>query len=210
MQDKAKKNDTFPSAHNIMQEHSRLGLKLREDFFNNHADNLDLASREMAKALAKGRKILVCGNGGSAADAQHIVGELVNRFLMDRPPLPAIALSTDTSVLTAIGNDFGYEQIFSKQVQALGQSDDVLLGISTSGNSPNVVMALKVAKEMGIFTVGLVGDAGQMGSLCDILLPVPKAITPLVQEIHITAGHMLCRLIDYYLFENVNELQLNT
>ncbi len=201
--------NTLPTAHNILQEHAKLGVQLRKDFFANHTEDIILAARTMAQAIAQGKKILLCGNGGSAADAQHIAGELVNRFLLDRPPLPAIALTTDTSVLSAIGNDFGFDQVFTKQVQALGQEGDVFVGISTSGNSPNVLLALGAAKQLGLHTVGLVGNAGQMAPLCDILLPVPHAITPLVQEVHITAGHMLCRLIDYYLFENIAELGLD-
>ncbi len=205
----SKGKNALPTAHSIMQEHAKQGIQLRKDFFINSADKLDFAARTMARAIAQGKKILLCGNGGSAADAQHIAGELVNRFLMDRPPLPAVALTTDTSVLTAIGNDFGFDQIFAKQVQALGQKGDVFVGISTSGNSPNMLQALAAAKQLGLHTVGLVGNAGQMAPLCDILLAVPHAITPLVQEIHITAGHMLCRLIDYYLFENITELDLD-
>ncbi len=197
-------------AAQIIAEHASEGLNLRKDFFAKQDANIILAAKTMATAIAQGGKILLCGNGGSAADAQHIAGELVNRFLLDRPPLPAISLSTDTSILTAIGNDFGYEQIFSKQVRALGHSGDVLLGISTSGNSPNVVKAFNEAKSMNIITIGLTGNAGQMANLSDILLAVEHTSTPLIQEVHITVGHLLCRLIDYYLFENVQELGLSS
>ncbi len=202
-------NNQLPSAAQIITEHAAQGVSLREDFFAKQDENIIAIAKNMALALAGGNKILLCGNGGSAADAQHIAGELVNRFLLDRPPLPAIALSTDTSVLTAISNDFGYEQVFSKQIRALGQSGDVLLGISTSGNSANIVQAFHEAKAMGILTVGLIGNGGQMADLSDMLLTVPHSSTPLVQEIHITVGHLLCRLIDYFLFENVQELGLN-
>ncbi len=195
-------------ATKIIAEHAQEGLNLRKDFFAKNDEIIILAAKKMALAIAQGNKILLCGNGGSAGDAQHIAGELVNRFLLDRPPLPAIALTTDTSVLTAIGNDFGYNQVFSKQVRALGQSGDVLLGISTSGNSTNVVAAFNEAKSMEITTIGLIGNGGQMAELSDILLAVPHGLTPLIQEIHITVGHLLCRLIDYYLFENVQELGL--
>ncbi len=192
----------------IITTHAQEGLTLRAAFFQENATRIIETGRTLALALARGHKIFFCGNGGSAADAQHLAGELVNRFLMDRPPLPAIALSTDTSILTAIGNDFGYEQIFAKQIQALGQPGDVLVGISTSGNSINVITALTEAQRRGLTTVGFVGRSGQMASLCDIVLSVQHASTPLIQEIHITLGHMLCRLIDYYLFENINELGL--
>ena len=158
----------------------------------------------MAVAVARGGKILLAGNGGSAADAQHWAAELVNRFLMDRPPLPAIALTTDSSVLTSIGNDFGYDLVFSKQVQALGRPGDVFVGISTSGNSANVFGALQAARKQSLFTIGLTGDGGgRMAPLCDILLAVGHPSTPLVQETHAAIGHMLCALTDYYLFENV-------
>lgn len=211
----------------IIARHSREGAELRQIFFDRHAATLRDAALRIATALAQGNKLLLCGNGGSAADAQHLAGEFVNRFLLDRPPLPAIALSTDTSVLTAIGNDFGFAQIFAKQVRALGQSGDVLLAISTSGNSPNVLEALRAAREQGLLTVGLTGkDGGIMGgamgeaegeaegetgakgegALCDILLDVPHTHTPLVQEVHIAAGHMLCQLIDHFLFENASAL----
>lgn len=198
-----------PSALDIITTHARQGAELRQTFFARHAQNLEDAASRMAVALAQGHKLLLCGNGGSAADAQHLAGEFVNRFLLDRPPLPAIALSTDTSVLTAISNDFGYSQVFAKQVQALGQPGDVLLAISTSGNSANVLEALRAARGQGLFTVGLSGaGGGAMADGCDILLDVPHAHTPLVQEIHIAAGHMLCQLVDHFLFENVSGLAL--
>lgn len=187
--------------------HAQDGLQLRREFFDAQASAVRETAVAIAAALALGHKILLCGNGGSAADAQHLAGEFVNRFLLDRPPLPALALSTDTSVLTAIGNDFGFEQIFAKQVRALGQKGDVLIGISTSGNSPDVVEALRVARERGLLTVGFTGrGGGAMASLCDRLLNVPHASTPLVQEVHITVGHVLCLLVDYFLFENVAAL----
>lgn len=187
--------------------HAEDGLRLRREFFAVQAPLLRETAAQMAAALACGHKLLLCGNGGSAADAQHLAGEFVNRFLLDRPPLPAVALSTDTSVLTAIGNDFGFEQIFAKQVMALGQEGDVLLGISTSGNSPDILAALRVAKERGLMTVGLTGrGGGAMAPLCDLLLDVPHTSTPLIQEVHISAGHVLCLLMDYFLFENVAAL----
>ena len=188
----------------IIARHAEEGVRLRAAFFEANAAKVAEAARSVAVAMARGNKLLLAGNGGSAADAQHWAGEFVNRFLIERPPLPAVALSTDTSVLTAIGNDFGYEQIFAKQIKALGQPGDVFLGISTSGNSPNILEALRIARSRKMLTIGLTGEGGgRMTALCDILLAVPHPSTPLVQELHAAVGHLLCQLIDYYLFENV-------
>ena len=164
------------------------------------------AARHMAAVLKAGNKVLACGNGGSAADAQHFAAELTGRYERERPGLAGIALTTDTSALTAIGNDYGFEKIFAKQVQALGVAGDALVAISTSGTSANVIEALKTARDKGLVTVGLTGQAGDMAPLCDYLFCVPSASTPLIQEVHIALGHMLCRLVDYYLFEAVAEL----
>lgn len=154
-------------------------------------------AEEMAKALAAGRKILLCGNGGSAADAQHIAGELLSRFESDRAPLPAIALTTDTSVLTAIGNDYGYDQVFERQVKGLGVKGDVLIAISTSGRSPNILKALDTARSMGVVTIGFTGrKGGEMKSRCDVLLAAPSDRTPVIQQIHITAAHIVCGLVE--------------
>jgi len=153
------------------------------------------------EALRRGNKILFAGNGGSAADAQHLAGELVSRFAYDRPGLAAFALTTDTSVLTAIGNDYGYEQLFARQVQAVGVAGDVLFGISTSGRSPNILAALRVAREKGLVTVGLTGRlGGQMPELCDHLLRVPSDSTPRIQEGHIAMGHAICQIIEAHMF----------
>ncbi len=188
----------------MIAHHAEEGARLRREFFSTYDEQIAAAARQMAVSVARGGKVLFAGNGGSAADAQHWAAEFVNRFIMDRPPLPAIALTTDSSILTSIGNDFGYDLVFAKQVQALGKSGDIFVGISTSGNSPNVVKALEIARNMGLFTVGLTGDGGgKMAPLCNILLAVPHSSTPLVQELHAAAGHMLCALTDYYLFENV-------
>lgn len=187
-------------------EHASAGTALRERFFAENTDLVADTARIMATRLAHGNKILFCGNGGSAADAQHLAAEFVNRFVLDRPPLPAIALTTDTSILTAIGNDFGYDQVFSKQVRALGNPKDILVGISTSGNSGNVVKAFEAARENSVMTIGLTGkDGGKMAELSDVLINVPENSTALVQEIHITVGHLLCGLVDYFLFEIVKE-----
>jgi D-sedoheptulose 7-phosphate isomerase len=162
----------------------------------------------MAVSLARGGKILLCGNGGSAADCQHIAAEFTNRFMMERPPLPAMALTTDSSVLTSIGNDYSFERVFEKQVSAFGNPGDVLVGISTSGHSPNVLQALKRARERQLVTIGLTGGGGgSMADCYDHLLLVPDERTPLIQEIHIAAGHLLCSLVDHYLFEGVEEIR---
>ena len=195
------------SALEIIARHAQDGARLREEFFRAQASDLREAALRAALCLAGGGKILLCGNGGSAADAQHLAAEFVNRFLMDRPALPALALSTDTSVLTAIGNDLDFSQIFARQVEALGRKGDLLVGISTSGNSANVLAALQTARRTGLFTVGLTGQGGGgMAPLCHILLETPTRHTPLVQELHIAAGHLFCQLTDYYLFENVTAL----
>ncbi|MCS6785704.1 MAG: D-sedoheptulose 7-phosphate isomerase [Thiobacillaceae bacterium] len=152
-------------------------------------------------ALTHGNKILFAGNGGSAADAQHLAGELVSRFGYDRPGLAAFALTTDTSVLTAIGNDYGYEQLFARQVEAVGRPGDILIAISTSGRSPNVLNALRVARDRRLVTVGLTGrSGGHMPPLCDYCLRAPADSTPRIQECHISLGHTLCFLIEQALY----------
>jgi len=153
------------------------------------------------EALRNGKKILFAGNGGSAADAQHLAGELVSRFAYDRPGLPAFALTTDTSVLTAIGNDYGYERVFARQVEAVGNAGDVFVGISTSGRSPNVLSALDAARAKGLVTVGMTGrGGGRMPERCDYLLRVPSDSTPRIQEGHIAMGHAICQIIEAQMF----------
>jgi D-sedoheptulose 7-phosphate isomerase len=163
------------------------------------------AARAMAQTLHGGGRVLACGNGGSAADAQHFAAELLNRFEMERPPLAAIALTTDSSTLTSIANDYDYRQVFAKQVQALGRPGDVLLAISTSGNSPNVLAAIERAQQQGVITVALTGrDGGPIARALratDIELRVPHASTAHVQEVHILALHCLCDAIDQLLFK---------
>jgi D-sedoheptulose 7-phosphate isomerase len=150
-----------------------------------------------------GSKLLVAGNGGSAADAQHIAAEFVSRFNFDRPGLPALALTTDTSILTAVGNDYGYEHLFRRQIEANGQAGDVFLGISTSGNSPNILQGLEAARLKGLMTFGLTGaSGGKMKALCDYCLCVPSSDTPRIQEAHILIGHTLCAMVELALFEN--------
>ena len=195
------------SALDKVLEHGRNGAEVRIDFFEEKGPMLVDLARAVALCLTRGGKVLFCGNGGSAADCQHLAAEFVNRFMLDRPPLPAIALTTDTSALTAIGNDFGFDQVFEKQVLALGNSGDVLVGISTSGTSPNVLSALRAGKKKGMVTVGFSGGTGgEMLPVCDFNVLVPSDSTPIIQEIHIAAGHMLCLLVDHFLFEAVDEL----
>jgi D-sedoheptulose 7-phosphate isomerase len=154
-------------------------------------------------SLLSGGKILLAGNGGSAADAQHIAGELVSRFAFDRPGLPAIALTTDTSIITAIANDYGYEKLFERQIQALGNSGDVFVAYSTSGSSKNIVTALKEAKRKQIVTVGVTGkNEGPMNEYCDYVFAVPSSLTPKIQEGHLVIGHTLCGLIEKEIFGN--------
>jgi D-sedoheptulose 7-phosphate isomerase len=157
-----------------------------------------LAAAEAAtEAVRNGNKIVFCGNGGSAADAQHLAAELVGRLVRDRRALPGLALSTDSSALTCIGNDFGFDEVFARQVEGLGRSGDVLVAISTSGNSPNVIRAVEVAKPMGITTVGLLGrNGGKLAPLVDLPIVVPAEETARIQEAHIFLGHVLCALIE--------------
>ena len=163
--------------------------------------SLEAASRACIASLQNSGKILLAGNGGSAADAQHIAGEFVSRFAFDRPGLAAVALTTDTSILTAIGNDYGYEKLFARQVQALGQKGDVFICYSTSGQSPNVLLALKEARLRGLICIGLTGNrGGPMRELCDYLLEVPSADTPKIQEGHLVLGHILCGLVEAAIF----------
>ncbi len=154
----------------------------------------------MADALVSGHKVLIFGNGGSAADAQHMAAEFVNRYVIERPPLAAIALTTDTSILTSIGNDYDFDDIFSKQVIALGKKGDIAIGISTSGNSKNVIKAINAAKETGIFTIGFTGRGGKLASCAEMVFAVESDITARIQEVHITLGHILCELVDRNLF----------
>ena len=156
-------------------------------------------------ALRQGNKILFAGNGGSAADAQHLAGELVSRFNYNRPGLPAFSLSTDTSVLTAIGNDYGYEHLFARQIESVGNAGDVFFGISTSGRSPNILKALQAARTKGLLTVGLTGcGGGLMPEYCDHCLRVPSDSTPRIQEGHILIGHTICCLIEQQMFPKVS------
>jgi D-sedoheptulose 7-phosphate isomerase len=157
----------------------------------------------LARSFRQSRKVLLCGNGGSAADCQHIAAELMSRLTRDveRPGLPAIALTTDTSFLTAFSNDCGFEGVFARQVQALGQADDVLIAISTSGESPNVLRAVNAAKDLGLHTIGLVGDAGRLASMVDIAIEIPSRNTQYIQEAMLAVEHILCDLTERALFD---------
>ena len=160
-------------------------------------ESLVQASQLAVETLKNGNKILLCGNGGSAADAQHIAAELTGRYKTERRGLPGIALTTDTSALTAIGNDYGYDRVFDRQVEALANKGDLIIGISTSGNSKNIVSALKLGRELGCKTLGFSGrDGGAMNEVCDINLIVPSNNTPRIQEMHILFGHTICQIID--------------
>jgi D-sedoheptulose 7-phosphate isomerase len=158
---------------------------------------------EIIQAYKRGNKTLLAGNGGSAADAQHIAAEFVSRFYFDRPGLPSIALSSDPSAVTAIGNDYGYENLFARQVEAHGKSGDIFIGISTSGKSPNVLKAIEKAKKMGLKTVALTSaKGGQMAAMCHFAIQVPSEITPKIQECHITIGHAICAGVEEALFKD--------
>lgn len=159
--------------------------------------DVEKASLMVIETLKNGNKILLCGNGGSAADAQHIAAELTGRYKSERRGLPGIALTTDTSALTAIANDYGYDRVFDRQVEALANRGDLLIGISTSGNSPNILSALRVAKEGGCQTIGLSGrDGGLMNGVCDLNIIIPSDDTPRIQEMHILIGHTICQAVD--------------
>lgn len=174
---------------------------LKREFIEENSERIFTVFKEIAERVKEGNKILLCGNGGSAADCQHIAAELVGRFGMERRALPAIALTTDTSILTAVANDYSFDRIFERQVEALGREGDVLIGISTSGNSENVVRAVEKAKEMGVLTVGFLGrDGGKLAGLVDHPLIVKSFSTPRIQEVHITLGHVLCDFIEKFLF----------
>ena len=163
---------------------------------------IESAAKTKLDCYKSGHKVMFAGNGGSAADAQHLAAELVNRFRFDHIGLPAIALSTDTSILTSIGNDYGYDFLFSRQIAAQGTAGDVFIGISTSGNSKNILQALSVCKEKNIYTIGLTGgDGGKMLSLCDNCIVVPSKETARIQESHILIGHILCEIVENALFK---------
>ncbi len=170
-------------------------VKLR--FVEQNASRIEAVARRMAGVLQRGGKLLFFGNGGSAADAQHLAAEFVNRFLLDRGALAAVALTTDSSALTSIGNDLGFDQVFSRQVEAMGRAGDLVVAISTSGNSPNVLRGVEAARRLGCATVGFTGGSGgRLAGAVDDAFVVPSAETPRIQETHITLGHVLCGLVE--------------
>jgi D-sedoheptulose 7-phosphate isomerase len=176
-------------------------IQAKQGFLNDGLDVLEAAIEALTDCFRKGNKLLLFGNGGSAADAQHIAAEFVNRFRIERPPLPAIALTTDSSALTSIANDYGYIDVFAKQVRALGKAGDLAIAISTSGNAANVLAALEVCKQLNITTVGLTGGGGKMTGHVDYLLRVSAARnTARIQETHILIGHVICEMVDAKLF----------
>ena len=181
---------------NVLRE----SLEVKEQFIKNNLDLIQRGADSLATCITSGHKVLLFGNGGSAADAQHIAAEFVNRFQVERPPLAAIALTTDTSIITSIANDYHFDQIFSKQVRALGQKDDIAIGISTSGNSRNVLQAIHAARDIGMFTIGLTGRGGKLAECADLVFRVESDTTARIQEAHITLGHILCDLLERILF----------
>ena len=181
----------------LLLQHVQEAVALKQAFFAAEADHILAQAADMAERLKRGCRILVCGNGGSAADAQHFAAELTGRYVKERRALAGIALTVDTSALTAIGNDYGFDRVFSRQVEALGRPGDLLVGISTSGNSPNVIQAVAAAKELGMRTLGLLGrDGGQLKDLVDDPLVVPSQVTARIQEIHLMTYHFWCEAID--------------
>ncbi|MFC1984903.1 D-sedoheptulose 7-phosphate isomerase [Chloroflexota bacterium] len=189
-------NEASPMHHEIvgwLQESAQVNSYLAESKVSEIERMVDL----ITTAYKAGRKVVLFGNGGSAADAQHIAGELVGRFKLNRRAFPAIALNTNTSILTAVANDYGYEVVFSRQVEALVNDKDVVIGISTSGESPNVIEAMKAAKIKGAITIGLTGgNGGKLAEVADLALVVPSDSTPRIQEAHITIGHIICQLVE--------------
>ena len=179
-------------------------IMAKEAFVRESTDDLLRLADWIRETFADGGKLLIFGNGGSAADAQHLAAEFVNRFLINRRPLPALALTTDSSVLTSIGNDFSFDQVFVKQVQALGRPEDLALGISTSGTSANVVKAMQAAREIGMRTAALTGGTvrpgGDLATLCDLVLNVPADATPHIQETHLWIEHVLCEIVEKQMF----------
>jgi D-sedoheptulose 7-phosphate isomerase len=188
-----------------MEKRIAIGLKesnkAKEDFYRSSKDEICRLVTAIIEVLLNGNKILIFGNGGSAADAQHMAAEFVNRFLIDRPPLAALALTTDTSILTSVANDFSFEEIFVRQIIALAKEGDLALGISTSGNSANVIKGIEQAKEMGLKTATLTGGSGgRLADMADFSLNVPTSFTPHIQETHLWTEHLLCQLVDEEMF----------
>lgn len=174
-------------------------IKIKEKILrdNNLIKRIDLVSQTIINAYKSNKKVILFGNGGSAADAQHLAAELMNKFYLDRKSLPAIALTVNTSILTAIGNDYSFEQIFCKQLEGISEKEDIAIGISTSGNSKNVIEGLKLAKKNKLFTVGFTGkNGGKINNIVDVCINIPLDDTPKIQEVHITVGHIICEIVE--------------
>jgi D-sedoheptulose 7-phosphate isomerase len=190
----------------ILADNLKGSIAAKEEFARTQSEAVFRLVRAIASSLKNGGKLLLFGNGGSAADAQHVAAEFVNRFLIDRPPLAAVALTTDSSILTSIGNDFSFDDLFSKQIIALGREGDIALGISTSGTSPNVVQGLEAARDKGLVTAALTGgNGGVVKDLADHVLIAPTSFTPHIQEVHLWVEHLLCQLVDEVLFGTLSE-----
>lgn len=184
---------------------ARESIETKRNFFDTNAELVARAAESIISSVRAGGKVLTFGNGGSAADAQHIAAELVNRLNYDRPPIAAVALTTDTSILTSVGNDSSFDELFERQLRALGRGGDVALAISTSGNSPNVLRAVEAARELGVKTIALTGrDGGKLAKAVDVALIVNARSTQRIQEAHITIGHILCELVEDALYKGSN------
>ncbi|MFH2045070.1 MAG: D-sedoheptulose 7-phosphate isomerase [Pseudomonadota bacterium] len=185
---------------NIIENIVEESIELKRKFIKSNLDLIINGAGKISDCIVSGHKVLIFGNGGSAADAQHIAAEFVNRFKIERPPLAAISLSTDTSILTSIGNDYSFDDIFSKQILALGKQFDIAIGISTSGNSKNIIKAVEAAKRIGLYTIVFTGRGGKLASLADMVFSVESDITARIQEVHILLGHIFCELVDRNLY----------
>jgi len=195
----AKASETGNSKSATIEAYLKRGARLREQTIALSGD-IERAADEISNTFRKGGRLYAFGNGGSAADAQHIVAEFTGRFRKEREPLPAEALTTNSSAVTAIANDYSFEEIFARQIKALARPGDIVIGISTSGQSKNVLMGLEAARKANAKTIGLSGQKGQMKPYCDVLLSVPNNETSLIQEVHISIGHLLCLLVEENLF----------
>ena len=195
----------------FIENYIQASIETKQKILNdkNIIETINQAANAIINAYKNGKKVLTAGNGGSAGDAQHIAGELVSKFFFDRPGLSAFSLATDTSILTAIGNDYGYEKSFSRQIQANANEGDVFIAISTSGNSENIVNALVESKKKNVTTIGLVGEKTcKMDDICDYIIKVPSDSTPTIQESHIMIGHIICALVEEAIFKGEKELTM--
>lgn len=193
----------------FIKEQIKSSIEVKQAIFNDNTllNNIDKAAQVLVNTYKNGCKVLIAGNGGSAGDAQHVAGELVNKLYFDRPGLSCIALSTDTSVLTAVGNDYGFDRIFLRQIEANGNSGDVFIGISTSGNSENIVKAMEFCKTRNIITIGLSGaEKCKLDEVCDHIIKIPSYETPRIQESHLLVEHIICTIVERSIFSEIFEL----